>query len=393
MVNLLTSKYILLQGAYWMICCSVSGYSTVFLVSRGFSAGKVGLLVAWANVLAAILQPMTASLADHSKRITLRELILIISLAGFLPALVLALTPCPTGASVFLYPAILAAMSLLQPLVNALGMRFAGQGLNFGLARGLGSLCYAVFSTLLGFLAQQVGEWCIPFFSAVLFLGVLLSSRHFHPGPGAGASGNRNSSRAGLGAFLRRYRAFLGVLAGTAFIFAFHSIVNTYLFQISVAFGGDSSSMGVALSIGAVCELPAMLGFSWIVRRFPIRTLLRVSALFFILKAAAFLISSSMTGIFFSMTLQCLSFALFIPASVYYADNETEAEDRVLGQALMTAASTVGGVIGNLSGGWICDFAGIRALLTLGLALAAAGAILIFLFTSPIQLLSKPAGA
>lgn len=382
-MNLLTSKYILLQGAYWMICCSVSGYSTVFLVSRGFSAGKVGLLVAWANVLAAILQPMTASLADRSKRMTLRELILIISLVGFFPALVLALAPCPALVSVLLYTAILAAMSLLQPLVNALGMRFAGQGLNFGLARGLGSLCYAVFSTLLGLLVQWVGEWCIPFFSAALFLSVLLSSRLFHPGPGAGAAGpaENGSSRAGLGAFLRRYRAFLGVLAGTVFLFAFHSIVNTYLFQISVAFGGDSSSMGAALSIGAVCELPVMLGFSWIVRRFPVRTLLRVSALFFVLKAAAFLISGSMTGIFFSMTLQCLSFALFIPASVYYADSETEAGDRVLGQALMTAASTVGGVVGNLLGGWICDFAGIRALLILGLAFTAAGAVLIFLFT------------
>ena len=42
----LTIKYAALQGNYWMLFGSVFTFIAVFLLSRGFSAGGVGVLMA-----------------------------------------------------------------------------------------------------------------------------------------------------------------------------------------------------------------------------------------------------------------------------------------------------------------------------------------------------------
>lgn len=46
----LTIKYAALQGNYWMLFGSVFTFIAVFLLSRGFSAGGVGVLMALGNI-------------------------------------------------------------------------------------------------------------------------------------------------------------------------------------------------------------------------------------------------------------------------------------------------------------------------------------------------------
>ena len=61
-----------------------------------------------------------------------------------------------------------------------------------------------------------------------------------------------------------------------------------------------------------------------------------------------------------------------------------EAGDKVKGQAYMTAALTLGGVAGNLSGGIALDVSGVNAMLILGCAFALAGVLAIGYSVRPI---------
>ena len=69
----LTIKYAALQGNYWMLFGAVFTFIAVFLLSQGFKAGDVGVLMALGNVTGAILQPWIAAAADKSERYTLRQ--------------------------------------------------------------------------------------------------------------------------------------------------------------------------------------------------------------------------------------------------------------------------------------------------------------------------------
>ena len=78
--------------------------------------------------------------------------------------------------------------------------------------------------------------------------------------------------------------------------------------------------------------------------------------------------------------LQIGSFALYIPSSVYYVNETMLDQDKFKGQAVMTATNTLGGVFGSLFGGFLIDNAGVGAMNTVCFAMAAAGAVLVFLF-------------
>lgn len=51
-------------------------------------------------------------------------------------------------------------------------------------------------------------------------------------------------------------------------MFYSHNLINTYLINIIEKAGGNSSDMGISLSIAAALELPAMAGFSFLVKKF-----------------------------------------------------------------------------------------------------------------------------
>ena len=78
----LTIKYAALQGNYWMLFGSVFTFIAVFLLSRGFSAGGVGVLMALGNITGAVLQPWIAAVADKSEKYTLKQMMICITVLG-----------------------------------------------------------------------------------------------------------------------------------------------------------------------------------------------------------------------------------------------------------------------------------------------------------------------
>lgn len=169
-------------------------------------------------------------------------------------------------------------------------------------------------------------------------------------------------------------------LVGITFLFTFHNMNNSYLIHIITNVGGSSSDLGKALAVAAVTELPVMFLFSRLARRFPSSTLLMVSGVVFALKAAICMLASHMTLLYASQLLQMGSFALYMPASVYYVNHTMDDRDKFKGQAVMTGTNTLGGVFGSLLGGFLIDSAGVPAMNAAGFGLAACGCVLVLLF-------------
>lgn len=379
----LTAQYALTQAAYWMVFCGLYTFSTVYLLSRGLSSSKIGIVVACGNLIGFVLQPYISGLADRFEHLTLHWLIEV--LIGIMIASIVLLLLVP---NVFFFVFLLfvvadALLQVLQPLLNSLSIYYVNAGINvdFGIARGVGSLSFAVMSSMLGVLCDRFGAdasmiaavvLLVAVFCLVLSMPVIKQAEQEK----VRVSDDNPRETLSLTAFLLRYRCFSLVLVASVLIFTFHNMYNSYLIQVVREIGGTSTQMGTALTIAACCELPAMFGFSLIAKRFSSSRLMMFAAVMFTVKAFATYLAGNIPELYASMVLQMFSFAVITPASVYYVNEVMSDEHRYTGQALMVGTSTVSGVIGSLLGGFLLEVTDCHSMLLIGCLISVAGTVL-----------------
>lgn len=382
----LMMQYCILQGAYWSSFCVIYAFATVFLLSRGFESSMIGVIIATGNILGVVLQPMVASIADRSEKISLHKLTAILSVIMILLLVLLYFVPNGLLAVAVLFLLTDTFLQVIQPLVNSVSVYYVNQGVSvdFGAARGIGSLSYAAASYVLGIAVEKFGTRSI-LVAGILVALVLLVTVLSMPVLSSSAASQPKEKEpeqndAGLLVFAGRYKNFMLTLAGITLLFTFHNMNNAYLIKVIENVGGTSADMGRMLSIAAVTELPIMFLFSKISKHFKSSTLLMVSGVFFAIRAAGFMLAGNVMIMYLVAMLQIGSFALYIPSSVYYVNETMLDQDKFKGQAVMTATNTLGGVFGSLFGGFLIDNAGVGAMNTACFGMAAAGAVLVFLF-------------
>ena len=379
-------QYCILQGSYWASFCVIYAFATVFLLSRGFESSMIGVIIAAGNILGVILQPMVASIADRSEKISLHKLTAMLSIIMILLLVLLYFVPNGLLAVAVLFLLTDTFLQVIQPLINSVSVYYVNQGVSvdFGSARGIGSLSYAAASYILGIVVEKFGTRSILMAGILVALVLLVTvlSMPVLSSSAASRLGEKEPEQndAGLIVFAGRYKNFMLTLAGITLLFTFHNMNNAYLIKVIENVGGTSADMGRMLSIAAVTELPVMFLFSRISKHFKSSTLLMVSSAFFAIRAAGFMLAGNVMTMYLAAMLQIGSFALYIPSSVYYVNETMLDQDKFKGQAVMTATNTLGGVFGSLFGGFLIDNAGVGAMNTVCFAMAAAGAVLVFLF-------------
>lgn len=383
-----TIKYSGVHGFYWSVFCSSVSFAAVFLLSKNFNNSQIGMVLAIANILAVILQPIVAAFADTTKKVSMKNLITIfVGLAAFFT---LARFFVPDGIWMLAVVLILELTILftLQPLVNSLGMQLINKGIaiNFGLARGIGSVAYAITSYLLGVVVVYFGADSLTVISLLLYilLGIIIFTFTKKPLtnikreiPSIGGSESKklieNKKKGNLVSFITSYKRFSVLIFAIALTFVSHTMINNYLIQITENVGGNTKDMGIATGIAAVIELPAMILFGYLVKKFRCSSILKYSLFFFMIKSVVTVVATNVWMLYAAQIFQFGAYALFIPASIYYVNRIIAEEDSIKGQAFMTSAITLGGVGASLLGGWLLDGLGVHAMLFAGMAASILG--------------------
>ena len=380
-------EYKALHGFYWMLYCLTTGYTTVLLLSHSFSSSVIGVIAAVSSILAAVGQLAVGNLTDKCSRVTWKNIYLMIGALEGAALAVLAVFKGTAVVNAICFPLFTILMYLQMPLVNSAVFHYTSRGLkvDFGSARGMGSLTYAFISFVAGQLIVRVGESVIIYLSILVTAGMLLDVFFMPCAKEASLSrAEKNADDAASGksigsilGFAGRYPDFMLVLAGSILLMSFHNIGHTYMIQIMEAVGGNSATMGTAFSIEAIMELPVMFGFYKLIKKVSADNLMIVAGAAFTLKALTYLLASSVMALYLAQILQMFSNAIFILASVYYADKKMAPEDKVTGQSYMTASISIGAVLGNFLGGQVLNAAGLHLMLLFSFLLAAAGTLIV----------------
>ena len=378
----LTLRYCLHQLFYFAAAAGVMSFATTFLLAKGFPAAQVGAVMAAGSVLSCLTQPLLAARADRSRRL-LFPLVVGLSVLSSLCFAALLLKGLPAPLFALLYLLGVWTFDSMTPLLNSICVHFIALGvpINYGAARAVGSVSFAAAALGLGYLIRSFGADSMILLSLLLlFMCIVVTLGYPRREAQAAAPAERKDAEScSVPEFFRRYRWYCASLAGVLFLAMFHAMTENYLISIFERLGGDSSNVGVALFIPTVAEAVVLALFSRIHARLGSSRLLYIAGFTFLTKGILFLLAPSIGVIYAAQLLQMTSYGFLSPTQMYYADEKVHRADMVKGQAFITAAYTLGCAMGNLCGGVLVEHCGVVTMLWAGIAMAAAGTLILLL--------------
>jgi PPP family 3-phenylpropionic acid transporter len=381
----LTARYSAVQGSFWMGFCVTISFAAVYLQGLGYSNASLGGILTVGNLLGALLGPEVSARIDRSERLSAWGFVwpwLLIETAILVVLIAVPVRGAVTSAAFALYVAFSVSLNSIN-LKLFVDCVHGGQGVDYGVARGMGSAAFVLASVVLGVLVKRLGVHVLPWAGLVMValqaLAHVLLRRGYAPAAvRGGQTGHRGRT---MLAFLGENRRFTVLLLGAALIFFGHNTATNFLINVTRYAGGDESTLGALNGFMAAVEIPVMFFFGRIRGGRKSVSLLRVSLLFFALKAALLPLASSVAGIFGVFLLQAPSFALYTAVIVDYVAETVPFEDSAKAQSLAYSMTTVGAVLASLIAGRLYDLLTVPQTLTVAAAVTALGVLLALLGT------------
>ena len=391
------------HGFYWMSYGAICSFASVFLLARGYSNTDIGIMTAVSNVAAVFLQPLMADIADRSKRFSLVSVSSIATVALMVLCVGTFVLQQKSAALTVIFVLLMGGNISLQPLFNSLCYKLqeCGISINFGVGRSIGSLAYSILVMFLGTLAEEKGLFVLPLTAeitmALTLASLALVTWQFRKAK-AMQTGDSESGAAeilqgdaegeediNLVQFVKRNKIFMVLMLGVLGIYFSNGVLNTFMLQVIQPLGGDSEDMGRIFSVMAFLEIPTMLFFEQINRKFSCQTLMKVAGIGYVAKTALIWRASSVHMVLAAQFIQPFAFALLLPAIVKLIGISMSKGEAVKGQALFTTVTTIAYIVCSLVGGVILDLWGAGILMTIATVFTVVGAVVILMTVDRIK--------
>lgn len=346
------------------ITCIIYGFSVYTLKERGFSASNAGYFLAASSFIAIFLQIFLADICDKSKKISVFEMSTVCALLIFICAVCNYFI---RSANAFLAIIFIIGTSLyigIEPLINTLSSKFlyCGIKIDFAKARACGSISYAIFCFVLGYLSNLFSYKIIIIFFILMSLGLLcdllLLRKDYQ-------IVNNNvvitKEKISYKEFIKNNKYFVLLIVFLSFIYYGYLMLDNFMILIVENVGGNSNDLGSILGVKAIIEyLGILLVYPFFIKRLSLNKVLVLAAFMFLLKAILLVLSGNVTCLYLTQIIQCLSFSLMMPGGVALATKVLKEDEITRGQAFLTLACVFGSLFGSLTTGFIIDNLGVK---------------------------------
>ena len=402
MRKLLNFDYAAIQSIYWMLYSAAGIYVAVFLLDKGYSNTSIGTIIAVGSALAILFQAVITNITDRAAKVTNLMMIKVLILALYVMVGMVLLIGEKSLALTIAYIGLIVIHTAMHPFVNALSFTLeeTGHSVSYGLGRSMASLFAGILCFLMGYLVAWFSPDIILYIALInltlMTVMVFATDRHYKNGLAAAvlqekieAAETETVHTISMQEFFSSNKMFVVMSLGIAGLFFGNVIVENFTIQIVEGIGGNTEDMGVVIFLMSILEMPAMLGFTKLKERFSYVFLIRMAVIFFTAKIAIMFLAESMVVFYLAQLCQILGYGLLFPAFVSFIDHIMEKGEALRGQAVFTAAITVGNIIGSIFGGIILDAYNSHVLLMVGSAVSACGTIIIAAMIKSVSLRTK----
>jgi PPP family 3-phenylpropionic acid transporter len=338
---LLTFNFLFFAG----IAC-VSPFLVLYYQELGFTGGQIGLLTGITPLVTFFSAPLWSGLADATRRHRL-----IMSLAILLAVVALLIFPLlsafvPVFAIAILYTIFIAPV---PPFADSATMFMLGDRKDlYGRIRVGGTIGYGLAASTIGVLIKNNGLRFAFWGCAVLFLLMLGTSQqlaHDQREAGTPMGGHVRTLLVNPRWLLFLAMAFTGGMALAA--------QNTYFLPYLKELGADEVTMGLALTVGTISEVPVLLFANWLLKRLRPTGLFMLALIISGLRFFLYAVAGTPGMAMFIQLLNGLTIPAMWVAGVAYADENAPDGLRTTAQGLFGAmilgfGLAVGGFIGGL---------------------------------------------
>lgn len=384
----LNIKYSLSQFTQFTLFGTMVAYLSVFLLGKGFDNTTIGLTMSLIGIITIGVQTALGNFLDKNKEIRLQDTITALLSIIILGSIALFFLKNQFFVMTFVI-LIFSLIYAIEPLQNSLAFLYSDYGfrMNYGFARGMGSLAFALITAILGSVFEIISSDFLPLFYIAFAFLVIAAVRSFYLPEeyrqekvdlGNGDDEEVIESDKNMLEFAKQYKKLFIMMFGVVLLFFGHVLINNFFIQIITPIGGSSQTMGIAVFIGAIVELPAMLQFDRLAERIPIHRLLKISAVFFLLKHFLTFLAPNLWIIYIAQFLQIAAFAIAYPALVEYTQLAVTKKDLVKGQSLLASSIALSNILSSFAGGLLLDSIGVSRTLFVAVMATAGGLLLVF---------------
>jgi PPP family 3-phenylpropionic acid transporter len=353
-----------LQLLFWSALVSVFGFLVLYLKELGYTEFQIGIVVTCISLFKIAAQPLWGYLCDLLRNV---KAILAICMAIAIGAALLF----PAFSDVF--PVVVLLSSLLAATYQTIPTVLDGwivrikkkhPEIDYGKIRSLGSLGVAVTAAVAGrlFVGAGLSLMFYLFSGLVLFTIVSLFAVDDRRIWEKKKTPHLKAASVPI-AVLFKNRGYVFFLVIATLIWAAQRAAISYYPLLLSQRGGTSEHLGYSLFVMTASEIPILIFADKIIKKIGVRVLLLISFVFFGLKFFLHLVAPSPVGLIFVQALQGLSYAVFLPASVYFIHGIALEENQTVAQTIAGAAYLgVGGVLGSFFGSLLIEKYGILML-------------------------------
>ncbi|HJR81710.1 MAG TPA: major facilitator superfamily domain-containing protein 6 [Anaerolineales bacterium] len=331
---------------YFAAFASLLPFFVLFYQQLGFNGAQIGLLTGIPPLITLAAAPFLTGVADSTQR---HRLIMSLGMVGAI-TVVLIMPYLKSFALIFsLVVTFNIFMSPLSPLADSATLSMLGEErATYGQIRLGGTIGWGFFAPIAGALVEnhglRIGFWL---FAAIMLINLLVSQK-FRFGKEEG-QGTKNG---GIRILLTNRRWIFFLL--TAFLGGLGAMsAASYLFPYMADIGADETSMGIALTISTLSEMPVFLFGHRLVRRFTPRGLLILALVLMSIRCLLYAAVDTPALVFVVQAFGGTIFPILWLAGVSYADENAPAGLKSTAQGLFGAmtfgfGSAVGGFLGGL---------------------------------------------
>lgn len=341
---------------YFAAFASLMPFFVLFYQGLGFSGPQIGLLTGVPPLITLIATPFWTGLADSR-----RWHKLIMGLGIGVAFLAVLLLHSITG-FVLVFTVVIIFNFFLSPVTAladsaTMGMLGAERAM-YGRIRVGGTIGWGLFAPIAGALVQnyglKIGFWS---FSAIMLINLLVSQRFVHGSPKGSAA-----DPGGIRTLLtdRRWLNFLFL----AFLGGLGSLsVAAFLYPYMAELGANETTMGFALTIATLTEMPIFFFGDRLFKRFTAHGLLILALLLIGLRSLLYAAISTPGMVLILQAFGGTLFPAMWLAGVSYADANAPEGLKSTAQGLLGAASFgVGASVGGFLGGLLLGTIGGRGM-------------------------------
>jgi len=365
-------------------------YISLYLGSRGLDLGTVGALIALFSAVSLVAAPSWGAVADGIG--DARGPILVAALLSAAAASLLAVAATPAFLAVAI-ACLAASFAGIVPMVDSRVVRVLGGRERFGQARASGSAAFIVVAVGAGTVIRSAG----PSATFALYVPLLVATGlaawallRIAPAAVAAGRGRPNFGRAARLALRGFSPTTLAGLLGlprfglffvaSVVIWTSHAAFQGFISLRITALGGDATMVAATWSLGALVEVPLMVAFPALARRFGPEPLIVVGAIGFALRSLIAGLASSPVEIVAASPFGGVGFAFVYVGTVTWIAGAVSRSIAATAQGMITGtAVSIGAIVGSIVGGAIGGAFGLGPLIGLTGVSYALGAVLVWL--------------